>query len=144
MPNKRKQFPKNFKRDLERDNELNAVSSHSNVDDEEHQQLTDSLKGVVQVFVHGVEPSFNQPWTKSVPTGGTGSGFVIDVMLRLIITNAHVAEFARTILLRKNGDHAKYEAQLLAISHQVDIAILTVEDDSVWEGAEILPFGNLC
>jgi S1-C subfamily serine protease len=118
--------------------------TYHGLDDEEHRLFTNSLNGVVQVFLQSVEPSFVQPWTKDMPESSTGTGFVIDLHLRLIATNAHCCEFARTILLRKNGDHDQYEAQLLTISHQVDIAILTVPNDKFWDGAVAIPFGELC
>ena len=64
--------------------------------------LAKTLRGVVQVFTNSVEPSFSQPWTKDLPEASTGSGFVTDIKLKLVVTNAHVVQFARTILLRKN------------------------------------------
>lgn len=68
--------------------------------------LAKTLRGVVQVFTNSVEPSFSQPWTKDLPEASTGSGFVTDVKLKLVVTNAHVVQFARTILLRKNVSEA--------------------------------------
>lgn len=41
------------------------------------------------------------------------------------------------------GDHVQYEAFLLAISHQVDIAILTVPEENFWKGAEAPVFGEM-
>lgn len=112
------------------------------LNDAEHKDLQNSLKGIVQVFLQAVEPNFTEPWTKSLPESSSGSGFVIDVKLRLIITNAHCVDYHRTILLRKHGDHTQYEARLLAISHQVDLAILTVEDEKFWLNAEAVTFGD--
>ena len=74
---------------------------------------------VVKVFTSSVPPSFKTPWTNKVPLEFTGTGFVFDVDKKLILTNAHCVEYARTILLRKEGDHEKFEASLLAISVQV-------------------------
>lgn len=113
------------------------------LNDSEHKELQNSLKGIVQVFLQAVQPNFTEPWTKSLPESSSGSGFVIDIKLRLIITNAHCVDYHRTILLRKHGDHTQYEARLLAISHQVDLAILTVEDEKFWLNAEAVTFGDL-
>jgi S1-C subfamily serine protease len=113
------------------------------LNDAEHKDLQNSLKGIVQVFLQAVEPNFSEPWTKSLPESSSGSGFVIDLKLRLIITNAHCVDYHRTILLRKHGDHTQYEARLLAISHQVDLAILTVEDDKFWLNADAVTFGDI-
>lgn len=111
------------------------------LNDAEHKSLKESLKGVVQVFLQAVEPNFSEPWTKSLPVASSGTGFVIDLNLRLIVTNAHCVEFARTVLLRKNGDHTQYEARILSVSHQVDIAILSVNDEKFWANADAVEFG---
>ena len=47
---------------------------------------------------------------------------------RVILTNAHVVAYGQVITVRKQGEADKYRARLLAISHQVDIAILTVSN----------------
>jgi S1-C subfamily serine protease len=122
-----------------------AVGSPIEVlDDAETVDMANCLKGVVQVFLQAVRPSFTQPWTKSMPEGATGTGFVVDLSLRLLVTNAHCVEFGRTILVRKSNDHFQYEARLLAISHQVDIAILTVEDDQFWLNTDAITMGDMC
>jgi S1-C subfamily serine protease len=102
-----------------------------------------NLKGIVQVFLKYVKPSGKQPWTKQLPHSSTGSGFICDVKNRMILTNAHCAKHARTILLRKQGDFDKYEARILGITHQTDLAILTVSDERFWNEAEDVEFGSL-
>lgn len=94
-------------------------------------------------FNNSARPSFSQPWTKSAPRSTTGSGFVLNVKQRLIVTNAHVVAFGCTILVRKDGDNDKYEALILTVSHQVDIAIVTVLDEMFWKDACTLPLGAL-
>ena len=101
------------------------------------------LKGCVQIFVNQVIPSSAQPWTKNPPRSITGTGFVANVALRLIVTNAHCVEFAKTILLRKTGDAQKHEAYLLSINHQCDLAILTVPDDAFWVEAVEIEVGEM-
>lgn len=101
------------------------------------------LKGVVQVFVNQVIPSNSQPWTKRPPQFMTGTGFIVDLRLRIIATNAHCVEFAKTILLRKTGDAEKHEAHMLAINHQCDLAFLTVPDDAFWVGAVPIEIGEM-
>ncbi len=112
--------------------------------EDEHFEMFNNLPGIVQIFNNAVEPNFSQPWTKELPVSSMGSGFIVDMKHRLILTNAHVVEFARTILLRKNGDHAQYQGDILAISHQIDVAVVTVPDDKFWAGANALNFGELC
>lgn len=111
--------------------------------DEDMSSLGSLLLGVVQVFVNQVVPSSQQPWTKTPPRSTSGTGFITDVSLRLIFTNAHCVEFAKTILLRKTGDAQKYEASLLSINHQCDLAVLTVADDAFWERAVEIEVGEM-
>ncbi len=80
------------------------------------------------------------PWSRALPVKSTGSGWIYDVDKRIIVTNAHVVEFASTLQVaaaaiharrcftgpqvRKEGDAEKYEAQVLVIAYQVLIVPL--------------------
>ena len=122
---------------------MTRQSSLTELKDADVTSLGALLKGVVQVFVNQVIPSNNQPWTKRPPQFMTGTGFVVDLRLRIIATNAHCVEFAKTILLRKTGDAEKHEAHMLAINHQCDLAFLTVPDDAFWAGAVAIDIGEM-
>ena len=111
-------------------------------DDDEHEVMQHLRKGVVQCFVSGVPNSWTQPWSKGAPSQWSGSGFVIDLAQRLIVTNAHVIQYMATLQVRKDGDYDKHEARILAVNHQVDLAIITVRDDAFWHGAVALPIGD--
>lgn len=113
------------------------------LEDADMSSLGSLLKGVVQVFVNQVIPSTQQPWTKNPPGSITGTGFVADVHLRIVATNAHCVEFAKTILLRRTGDAQKCEATLLSINHQCDLAFLTVPDDAFWNSAVEIEAGEM-
>lgn len=113
------------------------------VEETEEQKFQGLLKGLVQVFTTSAEPLFEQPWTKAVPSSSTGSGFIIDISNRLLLTNAHCVTHARVIQVRKEGDVDKHEARILSICHQVDMAILTIDDNKFWEGADLITFGQL-
>jgi hypothetical protein len=45
--------------------------------------------------------------------------------------------------VKKRGSDTKFLATVLAIGTECDIAMLTVEDDSFWEGVQPLEFGSL-
>lgn len=45
--------------------------------------------------------------------------------------------------MKKRGSDTKFLATVLAIGTECDIAMLTVEDDSFWEGVQPLEFGSL-
>jgi S1-C subfamily serine protease len=111
-------------------------------DDDEHAVMMRLRKGVVQCFVSGVKNNWVQPWSKAAPQTWAGSGFIVSLERRLIVTNAHVVQFAATLQLRIDGEYDKHEASILAVNHQVDLAIVTVKSDAFWRGAVALPIGD--
>jgi len=104
--------------------------------------MSSQLKGIVQCFTNSVWNDWQRPWSRATPEASTGSGFVISTCRRLIITNAHVVAFASTLQVRKDGDFDKHVAQILAVSHQTDLAIVTVASDAFWLDAIELPLGE--
>jgi len=100
---------------------------------EEAPELIELLPSVCQVFTNSQRPSFQAPWTNDQPSSCTGSAFILSVEKRLVVTNAHCVEFARVIRMRREGADDKFQASLIAISHQVDLALLTVQDDEFWK-----------
>ena len=83
---------------------------------------------VVKVYsVHsGVSPTL--PWTSKPQEESSGSGFTIDHDGSLcILTNAHVVADATYVEVRKAGDARKYVATRKKVSHECDLATLTVE-----------------
>ena len=89
------------------------------LDDDKHRLMVECCQGVVQVFNNVVKNDWNRPWSVMSPASLSGSGFVISIARRLIVTNAHCVAFSSTFQVRKDGDFDKYEAKILAISHQV-------------------------
>ena len=68
-------------------------------------------------------------------------GFVIPG--KRIITNAHVVADHTFVLVRKHGSPTKYRAEVQAVGHECDLAILVVESDEFWEGMTFLEFGDI-
>lgn len=73
-------------------------------------------------------------------------GFVIRG--KRIVTNAHVVADHTFVLVRKHGSPTKYRAQVKAVGHECDLAILTVENQHFWddeaeEGLNFLEFGEI-
>jgi len=84
------------------------------------------------------------PWTAKSQEESTGSGFCIEQNeRRCILTNAHVVADATYVEVRKAGDARKYVATRLKVSHECDLATLTVDDESFWEGCSSLSFGSM-
>ncbi len=82
-------------------------------------------KSIVQIHVQKTVPSYKQPWIVNSPSSHFGSGSIISDSH--ILTSAHVVSHAAFIHVSKFGDPDKYTADLLFISHEADLAILTVK-----------------
>ncbi|CAK7348234.1 unnamed protein product [Dovyalis caffra] len=109
----------------------------------EPQNLKDAafLDAVVKVYCTHTEPDYSLPWQKQRQYTSTGSAFMIGN--GKLLTNAHCVEYYTQVKLKKRGDDTKYVAKVLARGVDCDIALLSVESEKFWEGAEPLDFGLL-
>lgn len=99
------------------------------------------LNSVVKVFCTSTSPNYAQPWQMKRQSSSTSSGFVVSG--RRIIGNAHGVTNASSIRVRKHGDAKKYPANIEFISHESDLAILTVPDPLFWNGLLPLDLGGV-
>ncbi|EFN53636.1 hypothetical protein CHLNCDRAFT_58432 [Chlorella variabilis] len=99
------------------------------------------MEAVVKVFTVHSEPNFSLPWQRKRQFSSSGSGFVIAG--RRLLTNAHCVDHHTQVKVKRRGSDTKYVAQVLAIGMECDIALLTVEDESFWQGLEAVHFGGL-
>ncbi|KEP62220.1 UNVERIFIED_CONTAM: trypsin domain-containing protein [Hammondia hammondi] len=91
---------------------------------------------VFKVFCTHCEPNYSQPWTTRRQTTSMSTGFVtLDANgKKCLLTNAHSVEHAAVVQVRKRGDHQKYEAEVLCIGLECDLAMLRVSDPDFWKG----------
>ena len=95
---------------------------------------------VVKIFTVSSNPDFRQPWTSRIGNS-IGSGCIIEG--KRILTNAHVVTNATFIEVLKNGDTKKYQAHVLSICHDCDLALLEVEDAHFFDGTKPLEIDGL-
>lgn len=96
---------------------------------------------VVKIFAVSSTPNYFQPWQMQYQRHSTSSGFMIQG--NYILCNAHGVVHARSVLIRKHGDFKKYNANILKIDHECDLALLQVEDSKFWENTKTLEFGEI-
>ncbi|KAE9463934.1 hypothetical protein C3L33_04066, partial [Rhododendron williamsianum] len=60
-----------------------------------------------------------------------------------LLTNAHCIEYGTQVKVKRRGDDTKYVAKVLARGVECDIALLSVENEEFWKGAESLQLGHL-
>jgi S1-C subfamily serine protease len=98
-------------------------------------------RSVVQIMNFSQQPVWDAPWRFDSVRRSSGSGFVIKG--KRIMTNAHVVSWARQIIVRRYQDPRPYQAKVLFVGHDCDLALLEVEDESFFDGLEPLDFGDL-
>ncbi len=105
--------------------------------EDKNYRLSDS---VVMIYATAKSDNMRAPWSSSTMSG-SGSGFVLDG--GRIITNAHVVEKHTFIEVQRDGDSKRFEAEVVAIAHEVDLAILKLKDPSVLKDIKPLELGDL-
>ncbi|CAI0446105.1 unnamed protein product [Linum tenue] len=99
------------------------------------------LNAVVKVYCTHTTPDYCLPWQKQRQFTSTGSAFMIGN--GKLLTNAHCVEYQTQVKVKRRGDDTKYVAKVLARGVDCDIALLAVESEQFWEGAEPLQLGHL-
>ncbi|MBP6506270.1 MAG: trypsin-like peptidase domain-containing protein [Opitutaceae bacterium] len=99
---------------------------------------TDPIENsVVKVFSTNRYPDVFRPWTKQPPQEVTGSGVVIEG--NRILTNAHVVAYASQVQVQASKSGDKVSATVVAISHDIDLAVLELDDASFFDTHRPLP-----
>lgn len=81
-------------------------------------------------------PNLVQPWTKLPPQEVSGSGFIIEG--HRLLTNAHVVQYASQIYVQPHQSAEKLSAKVLAIAPAVDLALLSVGDESFFDNRPVI------
>lgn len=103
--------------------------------------LASTQDAIVKVFTTAKTIDYSIPWQSSGMKDSTGSASIIAG--QRILTNAHVVSDATYIEVQRNGDPNKYVAEVIAISHEADLALLKVSEDSFFAGVTPLEFDGL-
>jgi S1-C subfamily serine protease len=98
-------------------------------------------RSVAQVLTFAQQPAWEAPWRFEAVRRMGGSGFVIKG--KRIMTNAHVVNWARQIIVRRYQDPRPYLAEVEYVGHDCDLAVLKVEDVRFFQNLEPLEFGEL-
>jgi S1-C subfamily serine protease len=82
-------------------------------------------KSLVRITATEVAPDYRAPWNAGMLGRGIGAGFVIEG--NRIMTNAHVVSNSRYLTVERDGDPNKYQAKVLFVAHDCDLALVTVD-----------------
>jgi S1-C subfamily serine protease len=101
----------------------------------------DPRKALVKIYGVQNKPDYDNPWNMKGPESTSGSGCIISG--QRILTNAHVVSDQTYLQVRRHGISRKYVARLLAVSHESDLALLTVDDTGFFDGVTPIGLGEL-
>ncbi len=97
-------------------------------------------KSIVKVYTVSKTPDYHEPWNSTVHRS-SGSGSIISG--NRILTNAHVVANQTFLEVKKYGDTKRYQAKVLYVSHDADLALLEVADKDFFKDTIPLTFGTL-
>jgi len=103
-----------------------------------HSEGIDS--SIVKIYTVSKATNYLEPWNSSIQRS-SGSGSIISG--NRILTNAHVVANETFIEVKKYGDTKRYQAKVLEVSHDVDLALLEVTDKDFFKNTTPLEFGSL-
>ena len=98
-------------------------------------------KAIVKIYASQTRPDYMNPWSSGSPSQISGSGAILSG--HRILTNAHVVANSTFIEVRLHGQSKRYKARVQNVSHEADLAILKVEDESFFKGTRPLKIGPL-
>uniref|UniRef100_A0A6B2L325 PDZ domain-containing protein n=1 Tax=Arcella intermedia TaxID=1963864 RepID=A0A6B2L325_9EUKA len=92
------------------------------------------LDAIIKINSVVTPSNYYLPWQKKTSKPTSGSGFLLESEFgKSLITNAHVVADATYISIRRCRSAESYEAQVKAISHESDLALLEVKDERFWK-----------
>lgn len=105
---------------------------------QEMQAIEDS---VVKIYTTQAAPDYFTPWRLLTPRQSSGSGSVIAG--NRILTNAHVVANASYVQAQKHNDPRRYQARVTFVSHEADLAVITVDEPDFFSDLKALAIGDL-
>ena len=114
------------------------ASNSSTAQSNELRAIEDS---VIKIYTTQSAPDYFTPWRLLTPRQSSGSGSVIAG--KQILTNAHVVANASYVQAQKHNDPKRYLARVTFISHEADLALITVDEPDFFSDLKALSIGDL-
>ena len=104
-------------------------------------ELEDIEDSVIKIYTTQAAPDYFTPWRLLTPRQSSGSGAVIEG--NQILTNAHVIANASYVQAQKHNDPQRYQARVTFVSHEADLAIITIDEPGFFSDLKALSIGDL-
>lgn len=94
---------------------------------------------VVKLDISRRQYDLGRPW---VSTNSSTSGTGVLIGPGRVLTNAHVVIYGRDIRVQPAESSRKYDATLVAVSHELDLAVVQIDDEQFDGGDAFLPIAE--
>ena len=98
-------------------------------------------KSVILIRSVRQEFDYTTPWKQKPMSRGIASGFIIAG--NRVLTNAHNVSNCKYVELKKESIPKRYRSRVAFIGHDCDLAILTVDDESFFDGTVPLELAGI-
>ena len=95
---------------------------------------------VVKISVSSSAPNYKYPWQSDKIVESSGSGVIIEG--NMILTCAHVVQYAKFIQVSKENSTKMYTASIKYVSPQIDLAILEIKEQEFFKESKPLHFSQ--
>ena len=109
------------------------------ITDEEQNNLV--KEATVKIYAISNSPDYYSPWKMLEMDSGSGSGAIIEK--NRVLTCAHIISDYKYIQVQRYGEVQRFNARVVSVSHEADVAILTVDSEKFFENVVPLKFGEL-
>ncbi len=96
---------------------------------------------VIKIYTTQSAPDYFTPWRLLPPRQSSGSGAVIAG--NQILTSAHVVANASYLQAQKHNDPQRYLARVTFISHEADLALISVDEPGFFSDLKALSIADL-
>jgi S1-C subfamily serine protease len=102
--------------------------------------VSEVRSSVFKIYASSQTTLHSRPWTFESIANSSGSGFLIGP--NLILTNAHVVAHAKSLFVQKDRDPEMRRAYVKFVAHDVDLALISLVDESGLKGIKPLSFAD--
>lgn len=91
----------------------------------------DPFEAIVRIEAAFLQPDYRIPWQGGRPSSGSGTGWLVGK--NRFLTNAHVVSNSTKLIIRTMNDPEPFEARILFIAHDCDLAMIEAVDPKPFE-----------
>ena len=104
---------------------IQAIHMEGLITDEEKNKIV--KEATVKIYAISNSPDYYSPWKMLEMDSGSGSGAIIEN--NRILTCAHIISDYKYIQVQRYGEVQRFNARVVSVSHEADVAILTVDSE---------------